>query len=235
MSENTALITEAQQSKAVLYAKMARVMGRLKRLPKSGFNQHFKYAYATESDIADAVREAMSAENVALFVEIAERVKNGKFTELKLLFTFACGDTGATMTQVWYGEAEDGQDKGVNKAATNAEKYFLMKTFLVSTGNPKDDPDEGSDEVKAHEWATSESVQALVARVRVGLIEGASDSEVCKLAGVNAINDMSRELGWNRHASLKAAAEHIKAEFEKQMATTPPAQPRLATNGGKKS
>ena len=45
---------------ASLYAKMAKVMGDIERLPKSGHNSHFKYDYATESDIADAIRPLLA-------------------------------------------------------------------------------------------------------------------------------------------------------------------------------
>jgi|GEM_PF-4547377 len=54
-------------------------------------------------------------------------------------YTLACGDTGATITTRWTGEAADSQDKGINKAATAALKYWLLKTFLISTGD--EDPD----------------------------------------------------------------------------------------------
>lgn len=138
--------TPQQSDKSTLYAKMARVMGKLERLPKSGHNKHFNYHYATESDVADAIRKAMADEQIALLVDIAEFSREGKRTILKINFTFACGESGATATQTWYGEADDMQDKGINKAATSAEKYFLMKTFLISAGDMADDPDSGMDE-----------------------------------------------------------------------------------------
>src|SRR4029079_18402967 len=39
-----------------------------------------------------------------------------------------------TDTRYWPGYGDDAGDKGVYKALTGAEKYLLMKTFLVSTG-----------------------------------------------------------------------------------------------------
>lgn len=46
-------------------------------------------------------------------------------------------------TARWFGEAIDSGDKGTQKAATSAEKYFLMKLFKVSD---QDDPDAEGEE-----------------------------------------------------------------------------------------
>ena len=60
---------------------------------------------------------------------------------------------------MWTGESLDTQDKGITKAATSAEKYFLMKTFVISTGDAKDDPDSQSHQ--AH-WAEDTANQKRV-------------------------------------------------------------------------
>ena len=138
---------------AKLFAKMARIMGKLKRMSKSGTNQHFNYKFVTDSDVADTIRELLAEENVAFFAEIVNSTQStyektssrgARFVRHSLIeftFTFACGDTGATMTRHWQAEAEDDSDKGINKAATAAEKFFLLKTFVMSTGDERDDPD----------------------------------------------------------------------------------------------
>lgn len=150
----------ALTGQAMLYKKMAQVMGKMQRIPKTGFNEHFKYKYVTEGDIADAVRAAMSEVGLAFFTEILEYHREGTevskrdqkgaaytktayTTYLKLMFTFACADTGAMMNKIWYSEADDDQDKGISKAVTLAQKYFLKSTFIISTGDPADDPDSG--------------------------------------------------------------------------------------------
>ncbi len=150
-------------SRAALFSKIAAVMGELERIPKTGFNAHFKYHYSTDGDVNDAVRRAMANHNLALLVDmrnVKQEVfgKSVKFT-VEFEFTLACGDTGATWSNTWIGEALDGQDKGINKAATSAEKYFLMKTFVISTGDAKDDPDSQSH--NSH-WAEDVEKQKLV-------------------------------------------------------------------------
>jgi hypothetical protein len=130
-----------------LYLKIARVMGSLSRLPKSGWNKHFKYHFVTDADVADAVRERLAAERIAFFASMVNHTKTGDHTEAVFEFTFVCADTGETMKCQWAGEAIDKQDKGLSKAATSAEKYFLLKTFMLSTGESTDDPDSSAGEV----------------------------------------------------------------------------------------
>jgi len=135
-------MNEVTTNQSTLFAKMARVMGKLEWLPKNGFNKHFKYAFVTDADVVDAVRTAMSAEGLALFVSMDSVQQEGKHTIASFTITFADGESGATKSIHWVGEANDTQDKGLAKAATSAIKYALLKTFLISTG---DDPDSDND------------------------------------------------------------------------------------------
>jgi hypothetical protein len=147
-------ISDDMKAKASLYAKLARVMGQISRLPKEGRNTFQNYDYVTDTTVADAVRKALAAENVAFFASMTSTGVEGELVVSSFEFTFADGDTGATVTTVWFGEArrfasrKDGKDsiddKAINKTATAAEKYFLLKTFLLSTG---DEPDADADEL----------------------------------------------------------------------------------------
>lgn len=130
-----------------LAEKMARVMGQINRVPKNGFNKFFGYAYASESDITDAVRGLLAEQGVFIFSSVrnvtqtSETDAKGKpytKTVVWIDFTFADGESGETRTVSWPGEGEDSGDKGIPKALTNATKYFLLKTFLIATG---DDPE----------------------------------------------------------------------------------------------
>lgn len=129
----------------VLYAKLARITQSMKRIPKNG--KHGQgYKFATEGDIIEAVSEALANENMAIIssmvgYEIADggNTDKGKpifHTICQFEFTLVCGDSGVSITSKWFNEALDSTDKGFNKAATAALKYFLMKTFLITTGEP---------------------------------------------------------------------------------------------------
>ncbi len=133
-----------------LYSKMAAIMGEITRVPKTGRNRQQNYDFATDSDIADLIRGKLAAHNIAFFAAMKDveqtEIKSAKgstgyHTIAHLEFTFVCGDTGDKMSCTWRGEADDWGDKGVSKAATLGEKYFLLKTFVMSTGDPQDDPD----------------------------------------------------------------------------------------------
>ncbi len=135
-------MTGQMTEKRGLMARMSAVMGRLERLPKNGWNDHFKYPFVTDADVSDAVRQALAAEGIAFLPSIEEVARDGNRTIAKFAFTFSC-ETGEVWMAKWMGEATDTQDKGFAKAATSALKYFLLKTFIISTGDEPDPDKEG--------------------------------------------------------------------------------------------
>jgi len=125
---------------------MVKVMASMERVPKRGHNSHFNYDFVTEGDVLDAVRKALVAEGIALFVSFNEMERrDNKIAVGKLTLTFCDAETGQTHEVQWIGEGQDTQDKGAAKAATSAVKYALLKTFLISTGDAADDPDTSTD------------------------------------------------------------------------------------------
>lgn len=139
-------------NKAKLYAKMARVMGKMNRVEKSGRNQAQQYDFATHDDVVDMVRAAMAEENLVVFMDFVDwkqepRGEKWVKTTAEFMFTLADGETGETRPCRWIAEAFDNGDKGFNKVETAALKYFLLKTFLISTGDKADDADNESPDV----------------------------------------------------------------------------------------
>lgn len=136
--------------RAGLYRKIAAVTAAVERIPKHGRNQHFGYDYALESDITDGLRGLLAEHGVAclpptvLHWERGEPdARNNSLTRVQYRFGLADCETGETVESLWWGEAQDNADKAFNKAATSAAKYWLLKTFLIATG---DDPDDGPSE-----------------------------------------------------------------------------------------
>lgn len=130
--------------KRSLVRKLAEVMGEVKRIAKNGRNDHFGYDFATEADIAEAVRDEMAKRHLMLFPDVIdeqwEKVprKNGGETRLCTLtvrFTVEDGDSGETRVFRMKGQGEDALDKATYKAMTGAEKFALLKLFLIPTGN----------------------------------------------------------------------------------------------------
>lgn len=138
------------KDRAQLYRKIAAVTAAVSRIPKNGENTFYRYKYATESDITDGLRDLLEQHGLAFLppsVISWERSETTKkdgnrgddLTRVQLQFGLACADTGEVFTAMFWGEGQDGGDKGFYKAYTGAVKYFLMKTFLIATG---DDPEQ---------------------------------------------------------------------------------------------
>lgn len=144
MAETTE--TAGQKPKS-LVSKLTEVMKQVKHIEKKGYNSFHKYNYATESDVAEKVREVLAQENVMMIPnmtkhEVREHINAKGKTEyiatVDMEFTFYDGDSDAKLTFNIAGEGQDAGDKGIYKAITGAQKYALMKVFMIPTG---DDPE----------------------------------------------------------------------------------------------
>lgn len=130
-----------------LVKKLSAVMSQVKHIPKNGYNKFHKYKYATESDVNEKVREELAKQNVVLIPNMKSHAVREHTTAAQKIeyivtaeieFTFIDGDSGETITFTVFGEGQDAGDKGVYKAITGAQKYALMKAFMIPTG---DDPE----------------------------------------------------------------------------------------------
>lgn len=127
-----------------LVTKLAEIMAAVERVPKNGWNDHFKYHYATEADVAEALRKEMAGRNVVMFPNVKSMEFRGadKFCVLDVEWTIRDGDSPEQITFHVPGMGQDSNDKGPYKALTGSQKYALMKFFHVPTG---DDPERDSE------------------------------------------------------------------------------------------
>ena len=143
-------IASSSTNQARLFAKVAAVMAEVERIPKNGKNSFHNYRYATESDILDGVRPILARQGLALFIDVInsswrdgpvgrDEKASAPIVTVEMRFTLGCAETGATMTTTLMAEGQDGGDKGYYKAYTGGLKYWLSKTFLISSG---DDPEQ---------------------------------------------------------------------------------------------
>lgn len=148
------MIMHEHKGRATIFKKMSFVLEGVRRVEKSGFNKFHNYAYASEGDIVDGIRPILAEAGLALWTNILHQertVQNvfskGKnvgqktFTKVLMEFTIGCSDTGAVLVSQYWGEGEDESDKGLYKAYTGAQKYFLSKTFLISSGDTDPEQD----------------------------------------------------------------------------------------------
>jgi hypothetical protein len=134
-----------------LAGKMIAVMNDVGHLGKDARNDFHRYEYTSDNQVYNAVRKAMITHGIAIFTkmpDVAQEVgttakgKPNVHTLARFEFELVCADSGESVVCPWFGEADDQNDKGVNKCATAALKYFLLKTFIIPTG---DDPDADSE------------------------------------------------------------------------------------------
>jgi ERF superfamily. len=146
------------QGGPTLFKKLAKISGEISTVAKNGRNEHHQYDYVTEADLLNAVRAKLAAAGIAYFFSVLSietrevlapvskkdggwdmlPAKSGPVTQVMVSATFADGESGETWNVIGAGAGQDAGDKGIYKALTGAQKYLLMKTFLIATG---DDPE----------------------------------------------------------------------------------------------
>jgi hypothetical protein len=126
-----------------IYQKLVEVRKAVPYLQKEA--KGHQYNYVSSSQVLAAVRKKMDEVGLLLIPSVVDKEVHidGKniFTELKMEFTWVNAEKpDETIKTPWYGQGMDiAGEKGVGKALTYAEKYFLLKFFNIATD--KDDPD----------------------------------------------------------------------------------------------
>ena len=133
-----------------LYQRIAGVMSEVSTIAKTGYNNFHHYYYATEEDVLETLRPLFTKWGLILMVtvdsvEVGRRlgeggeVGDGDLRRVAVRFSIRSIDNPDEKGEsVFWGEGQDKGDKGFYKAYTGAMKYWLLKTFMVSTG---DDPE----------------------------------------------------------------------------------------------
>ena len=162
-----------------LASKLADVMKAVQRIPKHGRNNFHNYDYATEADIVEAIRGELADRQVMLVPSVTGHSrepigeKGSVLTLLPMEMEFIDGESNERIVKPWLGCGSDKDDKGIYKAMTGAEKYFLLKTFLIPTG---DDPErDDKAQLKERDKATAKPDKATrKARVAPPIESGAT-------------------------------------------------------------
>ena len=111
----------------------------------------FQFKYVSSTAVLAALRKAMDDQGLLLipkvisnsvtFLDRGEDKAKAVFTELVMEYTWVNTEKpGEQIACSWYGQGIDfASERGVGKALTYAEKYFLLKFFNIPTD--RDDPD----------------------------------------------------------------------------------------------
>lgn len=169
-TESQTKLSEPPPNHKSLVSKLAEVMAAVSYLQKTGTNSKQNYKYAREADVVAAIRPELAKRNIFIFPNVIdvkrtkiERLdfdKSLKFswaTDVLVEWTFVDGDSGEERKCIIPGCSESPGDKGVYVCMTGSEKYLLMKSFLLPTG---DDPESDDNE----ERGSKEAAQAVAKR-----------------------------------------------------------------------
>jgi ERF superfamily len=137
----------AQEQIAGLMEKLRTVAASIDRVPKRG-RHPMGFEFVTESDLAETVREQLAEHGVVFLISEAETMfrettvgrENRQVTVTSVLFNLAFVDTatGALVSSRFRGESMPNNSKEFQAASAFAVKYFLLRTFLIPSG---EDPD----------------------------------------------------------------------------------------------
>lgn len=130
-----------------IYQKLIEVRKAVPYLKKD--NQGYKFKYVSSSQTLGALKQKMDDLGLLLIPGVLKQetrdhtTKEGKheyFTILDMTYKWVDAEKPEdSICCTWTGHGLDPGEKGVGKALTYAEKYFMLKFFNIPTD--KDDPD----------------------------------------------------------------------------------------------
>lgn len=149
--------------------KLLDLRKKVTKLSKDGDNQHQHFKYVSSANVLETIRPIMDSLGLLLIpsvtqsnLNIIEGSKIPFLVELWIEYTLLDVDSGESIKINWYAQGSDSGERGVGKAYTYGEKYFLLKLLQIPTND--DDPD-GKDiqptTVKSYSSSSSSSGGAL--------------------------------------------------------------------------
>ena len=223
--------------------KLLEMQKRVDKIVKDGKNLSDKYDFASDENVLDKFRPLMDEYGLLLIPRVvsanlhegATRTGTARFfTEMNLEMVWYDTQSLETLVTPWYAQGVDlAGEKGVGKALTYAEKYFLLKFFHVST--TKDDPDNdkrGSSGEKKQRGTQAEKekldyMRRAVPQMLTELSDG--DAEKIKAGYVALTKSDSRGYAGvdNLNAISDAALPVVYAKLKKQYVARTGREPEL--------
>ena len=135
-----------------IYQKLVEVRKSVPYIEKDSKGYQFKYT--SSSQVLTKLRTAMDEHGLLLIPRVLEYNLHMKddtrkeyMTELSVEFTWVNADNPEEkIVCPWYGQGLDTGEKGVGKALTYSEKYFLLKFFNIATDSSDPDAFQNKDE-----------------------------------------------------------------------------------------
>lgn len=209
-----------------IYQKLVEVRKSVPYLKKEA--QGHQYQYTGSSQVLSSVRAKMDELGLMLVSKVlghnlieGKTAKGSKefMTELDIEFVWINADNPEeTIICPWYGQGVDSGEKGVGKALTYAEKYFILKTFNIPTD--KDDPDafqEKSESYRKPDPISQKEVGELKTKVlEFAKLRDKTDADVYEALGITDVTTLNTKdakayitkvTGW-----IKSAEKELKRQ-----------------------
>lgn len=139
--EKTTVLSPECAGRASLVLKMARVMAAMQNIATDGRNKSQGWNYASIHNVRNALRPLMADAGLAIIPTMTSVARDGNRTVVDVVYTIIDSETGATMQCAWTGESTQSGDKAINSALSNAQKGFLLQTFMGGWGDDDLEPD----------------------------------------------------------------------------------------------
>lgn len=191
-----------------IYQKLAAIMGEIGAVQKGGVNKDQSYAFIEYAAVAGKLRSLFSDYGVVIVPRmpqasthvreeiVAKFGKRGVAILIDFNFEIINADKPDDKFEVtWTGEAADYGDKGTNKAATSALKYYLMRQFNISEQG--EDNDAHSIDRGDTEGPAAKPVKKKITYISNATIKALRDELHAKGIAEDDIDDAIKKLGKN--------------------------------------
>lgn len=217
-----------------LYQKLAAITGEVGSISKGGTNKEHGYAFIEYAAVAGELRHLFAKYRVIIIPYMARShkqtreevsTKNGtKGIHALIDFTFVvinADKPDEKFSVTWTGEATDYGDKAVNKAATGALKYYLMRQFNISEKGDDPDsttPDPVLDSVTPGKAAAGTSTDMQpptrpITPAQAGMLLGIAKQKSGLAEKADVLMFFKKETGVNLTDVKQRDLAHIKAVF----------------------
>lgn len=219
-----------------LAEKLLEMQKAVDQIIKDGQNTSDKYDFASDENVLGKFRPLMDELGLLLIPKVTSaNIREGTtrsgtaryLTELGLTMTWVDIDSGEELDVPWYAQGVDlAGEKGVGKALTYGEKYFLLKFFHIPTkrDDPDNDPRGTNGEKKQRgTQAAKETADYMRKAAKQMLADIYKDAETVakalvamtqneqkEYAGVSAVEELS-------DAQLPVIYAKLKKEYPKRM------------------
>ncbi len=133
-----------------IWQKFLEIRKAIPAIQSDAYNEFHKFKYPSSANVLIKLREQTDKLNLLLVPRLLNtpkvqkhKTKDGKeqfFTEIDIKYTWINVDPPNEQVKCrWYGQGLDDAEKGLGKALTYAEKFFLLKFFNIATSDM--DPD----------------------------------------------------------------------------------------------